>query len=271
MVLESLVNWREAETKPWKVLVVTFLITTMSIWLSYYIFPDSTSLMFLSFLSMATMPLIYKIMKHEEEVEEEEYLNMSFFQRHYRVIEVYTFFFIGVIVTVAFWHTVLSPEASSFLFSKQVETLSAIRSDIDSPSAGMFTNSLSEFGIIFLNNLQVSFIAFITSFLFGTGAIFILAWNASILGVFSSIFAKEFTTSPLLLGHIEGLLAISLHGIPEMFSYFIAGLAGGILSVGVIRSKHKKYIVKDAIHIYLISVIFVFIGAVLEAFVTPLL
>jgi len=64
----------------------------------------------------------------------------------------------------------------------------------------------------------------IFSLIFGAGAIFILAWNASVIsaaiGIFTSYNINEI---PI------GLLRYMIHGFPEITSYFVTALAGGYL------------------------------------------
>jgi len=66
-----------------------------------------------------------------------------------------------------------------------------------------------------------------------------------------------------------------IHGIPEMIAYFIAGIAGGIISVAVIRhdfrSSNFKKIVLDSIDLVLIAVIVLLLAALIEVFITPAL
>ncbi|MFP4424602.1 MAG: stage II sporulation protein M [Candidatus Woesearchaeota archaeon] len=130
----------------------------------------------------------------------------------------------------------------------------------------------------FTHNFQLLFFIFLTSFIFGSGALFILVWNASIIGVYigeianrgmhliTSPFGKiavYFKTLPVSLG---GLL---LHGIFEVTGFFIAALAGGILSVVLIkhniRDKHVLKIFLDSVLLFGIATILIFIGAFIES------
>ena len=72
-----------------------------------------------------------------------------------------------------------------------------------------------------------------------------------------------------------GLLKYSIHGIPEIAAYFYGGLAGGILSVALIRKhfKTQKFptIMKDFSELVLIAAGFLVAAAFLEVYVTPVL
>ena len=64
------------------------------------------------------------------------------------------------------------------------------------------------------------------------------------------------------------------HGVPEILAYFVAGLAGGIISVAVIRhdmkSSNFRKVLLDSIDLIFIAVFLLIIAALLEVFVTPL-
>ena len=65
------------------------------------------------------------------------------------------------------------------------------------------------------------------------------------------------------------------HGIFEILGYFIGGLAGGILSVAVIRhglkSKEFSKVCFDALILIFISIALLVIGALVETLITPAL
>jgi uncharacterized membrane protein SpoIIM required for sporulation len=109
-------------------------------------------------------------------------------------------------------------------------------------------------------------LSFLLSFLLGSGAIIILAWNASILALYLSSFLRK--------GLIEEFLVRSISLIPhapiEIASYFLAGIAGGVLSVGVIReklfSKEFFFVLRDSLILMGLALLAVLIGAVVEVF-----
>ena len=138
----------------------------------------------------------------------------------------------------------------------------------------MATGGVVTFSDFFLNNTQVMILIFILSMLFGAGAIFILAWNASVIGVYAGLIVNSFVIKgfPLTNAYIFGvpvaLVSIALHGIPEIMAYFFAGIAGGILSVGVMReklgSRNFKIIFIDSLKFLLIAEVFIAFAAWLE-------
>ena len=269
MVFESLVLPSQAESKPVEMLIYGMLITSVSILVAYYIFPSQASLVFLFFVTLASVPTVAKILQDEEEVDEnEERLNINFFKRYGRIVEIYGFLFLGIVFATSFWFTALPGTVSDTLFSNQINTIESINGNVGRATLG------GSFDAIFQNNFRVAFIAFIASFFFGTGGLFIIAWNASVIGVFTSLVAKQFSNTymyPLFFGHIDALLSIAIHGIPEIAAYFIAAIAGGILSIGLIKGKHDIRIIKDSFLMFGICTVILIGAAAIEAYITPIL
>ena len=124
------------------------------------------------------------------------------------------------------------------------------------------------------------------SFIYATGAIFILTWNATVIGAAIGNFIRtnisNYTSS---LGMAEagnyfhvisfGLLRYAIHGIPEIMAYFYGGIAGGILSMAIIRKHYRtnifNHIMADFFEILLLSVAFLVVAAFLEVYVTPII
>ena len=104
--------------------------------------------------------------------------------------------------------------------------------------------------------------------IFGAGAIFILAWNASVISAAIGIFSKsDLTNLPL------GLVRYMVHGIPEIGAYFAGALAGGIISIAVIKhdinSEKFWIILQDSLNLVILSVVVLFLAALMEVFITP--
>jgi uncharacterized membrane protein SpoIIM required for sporulation len=69
------------------------------------------------------------------------------------------------------------------------------------------------------------------------------------------------------------ILRYAIHGLPEILAYIVAGLAGGILSMAIVKhdfgtGKFEKVLL-DVSDLVLLSVLILFIAAVIEVFVTP--
>ena len=124
------------------------------------------------------------------------------------------------------------------------------------------------------------------AFFYGAGAIFILTWNASVISAAIGNFirtniALAAKTTGLMTAwnyfHIFalGLMRYFIHGIPEILAYFMGGLAGGIISVAVIRhhlsTEKSKKILLDSMDLIVLAIFVLFIAALIEVFITPLL
>ena len=66
-----------------------------------------------------------------------------------------------------------------------------------------------------------------------------------------------------------------IHGIPEVLAYFVAALSGGIISVALMKhdfgTKNFEKIVLDASNLLLLAIGLLFIAAIIEVYVTPVL
>ena len=99
--------------------------------------------------------------------------------------------------------------------------------------------------------------------------IFILAWNASVIAAAIAIFTKsDLNYLPV------AILRYFVHGLPEIGSYFVAALAGGMISFAVIRREigTDKFwrVLQDSLNLVIFAVILLFISALMEVFITPL-
>jgi len=70
-----------------------------------------------------------------------------------------------------------------------------------------------------------------------------------------------------------GIARYMIHGIPEIAAYFIAALAGGIISVAIIRKdlrgERTWKILQDSLILIIIALIILVIGALIEVYITP--
>jgi len=76
-----------------------------------------------------------------------------------------------------------------------------------------------------------------------------------------------------LLEVIESHLILDLiHGFFEIAAYFIAGLAGGIISIALIKHNLKeRRVLVDSLDLILISLAMLLVAALIEVFITPIL
>ncbi|MBI2654687.1 stage II sporulation protein M [Candidatus Woesearchaeota archaeon] len=282
MVVESLLNPFKAEKKPWKMFFLGFLYTSIGILLSLWIFRSEASLIMVFMITMAALPIFYNTMKMEESKDFMMDNETAILREHNKAISFFMYLFIGITIACALWYLVLPAPTISELFDKQVSTIQAINNQV----SGDAIHNMNVFWKIFFNNFKVLSFSILFSLVYGAGAIFILSWNATVIGAAIGNFIRAnlsaYTSSFGLLKegnyfHVVslGLLKYSLHGIPEIAAYFYGGLAGGIISVALIRKHYntKKFptILRDFSELVLIAAGFLIAAAFLEVYVTPIL
>lgn len=265
MVLESLFSVKRILRRPLNMLVFSIVISFASIYIANFVFPEATGYLIPAFITIAMAPIIYRIFVAEEEVERKEAehkINIGFFGRHEETILLFTLFFIGNFIAI-FVVALISPEEFvTSAFAPQIKTIEAMSSF---PVTGSVL-STQFIQIIILNNLKVMAISFVLSFLLVVGALYVLSWNASILALYLASFIRH----GLYETFFEHTLGILPHAPVELLAYFLAGIGGAILSVGMIREKLMSreffLILKDSMILLALAVIAVIIGAFLEVF-----
>jgi len=263
MVLESLFPARKIVNKPVDMLILSIIVTLASVFVANTIFPVYSGIIAPLLVTVAMTPVFFRAFSIEEEVERKQArhkLKQSFFDRHDETIWLFSYFFLGNFIMVLLLGIIMPQSFVETAFAQQITEITAIRGI---GGAFLFSGIL---GIILTNNLKVMIFSFALSFLYGTGALFILSWNASILGIFFANFVRLGLYDQLILT-TAGILP---HAPIEIFAYFMAGIAGGILSVGLIRekisSKEFKLIFIDSLKLLLIGIMAVIVGALIEVF-----
>ncbi len=279
MVLESLLNPFRAERQPWVLVVLGFLYASLGLFLSLWIFEEQASIVMVFLTVMAALPLMYQTIRLEEEKDIMLSQERTLLKEHGRAIRFFLTLFLGFVIAYSLWYVALPGVLSQKLFITQTNTISNLNQQV--------TGALAQIGLmnkIFLNNVKVLIFCILFSFLYGSGAIFILTWNASVIGAAIGNFIRthiaQAAESAGLVRYADYLHASSLsllryavHGIPEIMAYFIAGLAGGILSVAIIRHDfgtiNFEKVLLDTSDLILIAIFVLFIAALIEVFITP--
>ena len=281
-----LINPKKAERRPWEMFFVGAFYATVSLLLVKWIFSQDpvlskyTGILVITFCVMFSIPFMYYTIKLEEEKDLEITGFKRLLKEHEKALFALMFLFIGFIVAFSFWYIVFP--AGNQSFRAQIETYCMIN------RPAHFSECVSEYGIeqvskttafltakerlvsIFSNNIYVLIFTLVFSLIFGAGAIFILAWNASVISAAIGIFSKS-SLAKLPLG----LARYMIHGIPEIAAYFSGAIAGGIISIAVIRhdTHSEKFwiILQDSLNLVIASVVILFIAALIEVFITPVI
>ena len=72
-----------------------------------------------------------------------------------------------------------------------------------------------------------------------------------------------------------GLSRYLLHGIPEIGAYFVAGLAGGLISIGTIKyqmnDRNFSRLMKDVLFLVFVAILLIVFSAIIEVSISPLI
>ena len=270
-MLESLLQFKEVEKSPYLTFVWALMITTIGILfstqLSYRIqvagggVANLTGLFAVIFTIVPSVYFLTMVIKKEEEKEEEaiiKHYKQNFWDKHGNDILMFLFYFLGVTFAFAIWAFILPTD----FFQVQLAKIQEVRAAVT--GAAIQKGSFSGFSMILMNNLQVMMFAFIFSLLFGAGAVFIIVWNASVLGVFIGKLSKTILHIP-----VESLQFLP-HGIPEILAYLCAGLAGGLISAAILRCRCTKVlelIIWDSVKILIFGIVLLVLAAGIEVYV----
>ena len=288
MVLEDLIHAKFAEQQPLLVLPLAFLYTSVALFVALWIFPSSAAIVAVFLMTIAAMPLFLDIVVFEKQKEEG---SRSYFRdilkfgkaNKEKLLPFFIYLFLGMALAIATWFVVLPSNMLNDLFHVQLNTIKEINLSLSSGSA-VFS---SFFSAILANNLKVLAFSVLFSFIYGAGAMFILAWNASVIGVAigdairSSLAAASKITGGAI-GFVSyssavsvGLLRYLVHGIPEILAYFIGALAGGMLSIAIAHQefstdKFRKTSMDVACLVGLAALLLI-ISALIEVSISPLI
>jgi len=288
MVLENILGPEGAENRPALMIFLGFFYATLALFLSFYIFEAYSSIFMVFLTTLAATPTIYQLMKMEEEKDLTDVEEKVLLKEHSKALKAFIYLFIGATLAFAFWYIVLSQDTVNTVFHAQSSTITAINTPATPvvSTTGNITNPGAIFSRIFFNNIKVLLFCILFSFMYGAGAIFILMWNASIVGAAIGSFVRTSisalitsscgpTAGTTFCAVTSGILRYTIHGIPEILAYFVAALAGGIISIAVINhefsSRKFEHILLDSADLLMLAIGILFIAALLEVFVTPAL
>ncbi len=283
-MIELFMKPKRAERRPWEMFFIGLIWASVSLALVVFVFGKDSilreggGLLVVTFTVICCMPFMYYIIKLEEGKDIEISDSGKLIKEHSKAIQALMWMFLGFVVAFSFWYAV-SPELVGPNFNFQIKTFCAI----NNPSH--FEYCVEQYGIpvgtgqaagtdavlgIFANNIYVLIFTILFSLAFGAGAMFILVWNASVIAAAIAIFTDK-TLSQLPLG----LARYMIHGVPEIGAYFVGALAGGIVSVAVIRKDLRGEgtwkILQDSLLMIIIAIVILVIAALMEVYLTPLL
>lgn len=277
---------------------------SVAILLSLRIFREHSSMLIILFTIIPLIPLLIKIIEREEKLFEKEKKLMK-----HSIVRVYLLMFLFLAISFSLWYLVLPQDLSQDLFKTQISSLGE---ELNIPCYDLYTEIeyekcyLADFTgegkykyVIYLegnnpdlikidneyynyntwiyfhflqNNLIILLFVFLTSLIFGAGAIFTITWNASIVGIYlaKSVEGGFFYG---IYSFFRALILLIPHGLFEISGFILAALSGGILSVAMVRKivnkdyAHLNKIMKDSAILMIIAVILIVVAALIEVII----
>jgi uncharacterized membrane protein SpoIIM required for sporulation len=266
-MFESLLTFEEIERKPWLMFIWAVVLASIAVLISAQIsyrvsiasqWFNLSGLFTVLFVIIPSAYFLTVMIKREEKMEEDairRFHQSSFWEKHGGYIMIAMLYFAGLTLAFSVWAYVLPGDFFQVQASK-INQIQGVSGALTHGDFGSFVRILS-------NNMQVLVFAFLFSLFFGAGAVFIIAWNASILGVYISQLSRHVLEIPWWS------IFFLPHGIPEIGGYLCAGLAGGIVSAAVLRKNDRKVlrvIVLDSAKILMAGVALIFLGAAIEVY-----
>jgi uncharacterized membrane protein SpoIIM required for sporulation len=211
----------------------------------------------------AAIPLVYPLTRNflEDEENGRPHVDEIFQYSSLFAGEVFAFFLLAFLV---------SPENLGVQISQFAPELQAMGIDTIAGSGlgditGKATSGVSFFSIFFHNLIVFTIILAVSALVSSSGA-FILVWNASVLGVFLGVLARNLDGMQILTGtgKIPTPLAYIPHATLEMAGFIVAGIAGSLISAAIYREHFDTDTWIDYLKLVGLGVGLILLAAVLE-------
>ncbi len=263
MVLEQLIATNWVEKKPWHAFLLGFAYAILGIIGAYFIFGANPSYMAVALTAIFILPSLNKLLAMEENVEirEKKFHLKQLFKDHRDIFEIYFFMFMGIMIAYSIVVFVLPNSIVMKLFQSQLAT--------GGFKGHAFSSGL--FWSLFMNNLKIMIVVLILSIVYGAGSILFISWNAAVWGVVAGFVAKTISYQNMLLYYFHDFFIRLPHTLLEMSAYIFVAIAGGVVSKAVLReklySKKFNHVLTDGLIFFGISLVCVFLGALIESIV----
>ena|GEM_PF-5023918 len=258
VVFEYLFGARDVEGRPLLMFVAGLIYSLISVPLALYFRSDAASSLAVSLTTIAAVPLILRIIDFEADM-----LDLypgSVITREIRVIGLFMWFFFGLVAGYTIAYLSVGPAQFQRVASLQLSDIAfaiSVRSAITGNA--LFPGPM---GPIFWHNLRVYVTGIVLSFIYGTGGVFILSWNASVV---SALLASQIYSTGSVISGIARFLGILPHGIIEYSAYIIGGFAAALISLVILQRGWNRQLMLDAIIFMLSGIVLLYIAAAVES------
>ncbi len=286
-MLERIISRYMSSEKYADIFIISFLFTLIAAFMVQHVISfqvggqNLAGLVVTLLLSIAvSYPFVRYMIEHEDREITADWHERRLLHRHASELLLYMSFFLGATAAFSIARFLF---AGSF-FGVQCSVLKLLGRPITNQcevlisQAGLFNPpgataaaaaAAPDLGAIFLNNLWVYISTFLLTFVFTSGIIFILAWNASVLGVWIGSVSHSALDSLIAVPFITALYLP--HGILEVGAYILAGIGGALLSrQGEVYLFHPESsrmtgrVVKDVLILLVLGVLALVLGAIIE-------
>lgn len=270
MVLEFLVGYELK--KPLHLFITGAFFSSVSVLVSAALFSHAPSMVVVAFMTLPMVYIFTGILRQEAAHETHSHELNVLIAENIDLAKIYTYLFLGMVVGVAIWFAILPKPVLVNIFSEQLYNLGQI-----GVPTGLAVNP-EVFSLIAMNNIKLVILCTLLSFVFSAGALFVLSWNASVVGVAvgSTIYKIQAAGSAAGFALAQGLglgtAYYLLHLVPEVLAYFFASVAGAFISSAMMRyepfSKPSNRLIGIAVALVCVSIAFILLGAVIETYIS---
>ncbi len=273
MVLEHIFPEDWLENKGRYAFILGAVYSIIGLVVASILFPGDPALPAVAIASMLLLPELYKIFSIEERKEsvEKKVGLRSLWKDDLDIVRVYVFLFLGILIVYAVGTMMLPTLQVNSLFREQLEFRYGQGFAGNAVSIGWDTDL---FWGILQNNFMVLMACFVLALLSGDGAILLISWNASVWGTIFGLTAKSaaaFSGGNVLFYFALIMLIVFPHMIIEALSYFLAAIAGSVISKDVILEEFASDRFYDVftMNIYLLvaALVMLLLGALVETWV----
>lgn len=298
MVVEQIFHFEQFQRKPYLISAAAFIFTGISVILATLAPTFPMGLFIVALTVMPAIPLFIRATACEERGEEiftklksaipakrfEQGTKRRLVPIYNNIIQLYMYFFLGCVLGFAFTSSVMPQRSSMMIFSDVRNLMFTV---MNSSSQALNPLNTSNFWEIFFHNLKLMLLMLLFSFVYSIGAVFLLVLNAALIGLFleqgirgmipgfSSLGVLAYP-AVFIVGSVSGILKLLPHGICEFSAFFMASVAGGMISIAVERKAYKneaalRIILTDVVKLLILAVLLVAAGAFIEAILSPTL
>ncbi len=271
MVLESIFPLERIMKNKFFAFFIGIFYSVICIIVAFYLFRSNFIIFAVSLTSLLLLPLVNKLLKIQKDMEirNEHFSIKEFFSGHSDFFQIYLSIFMGIILSFSIMILITPDIIFSHLFENQAEFALSLYTDSGKLQFG-------DFFMIAGNNVKVVLVCYLAAFFFGTGAVFVITWNASVWGTIFGAIAKNAAVqklqSPFLYSLLLGIVVMP-YLIIEASAYLIAGISGGIVSKaaidGDIHSKKFENVIKKSLIMLWLSLSLIVVGALVESQLAP--